>query len=342
MLKCKRSLVGGAGYWRLVLTCLAFTLTAMQDFARAASSVPSLAAPPDLVTEPAVNLGFTSFYDGFAKFTPGLAFIDYTRWQDLTSLTTSKGTEVPGLNNPNIQAFINLLQFFWVAPIHVPGGGVGFDVLLPLVELSSSFTQPGGNLRANGFATGDLNFGPFYQSAPMKLFGHLFSWRTEFDIIAPSGGFNPNRDINQSSGFWSLNPYVAFTYLPVGGWEISARIWYLHNFTTNRISNPPFNPQSPIETGQAGDAAWINFTSSYAISKPFALGLNGYYFQQLGDDKVNGQRLAHTIKNQVYLGPGVHWEISKTNIVNFNVYVPVTTHGVATGPQLNLQYIHPF
>ncbi len=29
MLKCKRSLVGGAGYWRLVLTCLAFTLTAM-------------------------------------------------------------------------------------------------------------------------------------------------------------------------------------------------------------------------------------------------------------------------------------------------------------------------
>ena len=308
----------------------------------AATAVPSVPVQPDLVTEPAVNLGLTSFYDGFGKSTPGWVFIDYGRWQHLTSISDSKGNEAAGLSDPDIEALFDVLQFVWVAPLHVPGGGVGWDVLLPLVDLSSSFTQPGGNLRANGFATGDLNWGPFYQASPVKLFGHLFSWRAEFDVISPSGGFDPTRDIEQSSGFWSINPYVALTYLPSDGWEMTARLWYLYNFATDKIPNPPADAVPAIRTGQAGDAAWANFAASYALSEPLSLGLNGYYFQQLDDDRINGQLLAHSIKNQLYLGPGLHWEITKANILNVNLYLPVTTHGVANGPQLGFQFIHPF
>lgn len=312
------------------------------DAARSATAVPALETPPDLVTEPAVNLGSSSFYDGFGRTTPGFVVFDAGRWQHLTSVSDSKGRENRAFHDPDIEGLADAVQLAYVSPIPMPGGVVGWNVVLPLVELSSSFTQPGGNLRANGFAAGDLVWGPFYQARPGTLFGRTVSWRTEFDVISPSGGFDRRRDINQGSGFWSINPYVAVTALPAAGLEMTVRVNYIHNFATGNIPDPPSNMAVPMKTGQAGDGVWVNYASSYALTKTFSPGISGYYFQQLGDDKINGRKLAHTIKNQVYIGPGAHWAITKTNILNVNLYIPISTHGVASGVQPNFQYIHPF
>jgi hypothetical protein len=45
------------------------------------------APPPDVVKLPAgLNLGGTSFYDGFGSTDPGWIFLDYARWNHLTSV----------------------------------------------------------------------------------------------------------------------------------------------------------------------------------------------------------------------------------------------------------------
>ena len=325
------------------LLSLACGIIIVASQARASpTAIPTVIAVPDLVTEPAVNLGNTSYYDGFGKFDGGWVIIDYARWQHLTSISDSKGNAVSALHNPDIEALSDVIQPVWVSPWHPFGAGVGMTALLPLVDLSSSFTQPGANLRANGFALGDLPWGPFYQARPTTLFGHVFSYRLEFDIISPTGGFDRTKDIDQSSRFWSINPYIAMTYLPAPGVELSTRIYYLYNFATSTFPNPPAFPGLAFTTGRAGQAVWANYAASYALSKPFSLGINGYYFQQITNDQVNRTDLRHSIKNQLYLGPGFHWNLTPNNILNANLYLPVTTHGVASGPQLNFQFIHPF
>ncbi len=305
-------------------------------------SVPTAATPSDLVTEPTVNLGFSSFYDGFGKSDPGWVLFNYGRWEHLASISDSKGNDVAAFRNPDIEVLASVLQSVWVSPLRVPCGGVGVNALIAVVNLSASFQQPGASLKASGTNIGDLTWGPFFQSKPTTLFQQPFSYRLEFDVLTPVGRFNAQHDLNQGSGFWSINPYVAFTFLPAKGVEITSRIHYLYNFATNRIPNPPFNPNLIARTGQAGQAFFWNYAASQRVSEHLALGLNGYYFQQISNDRLNGINLPHTRKNQVYIGPGLHWEISSTDILNFNVYLPATTHGVANGPQLNYQLIHVF
>ena len=304
----------------------------------------SAPVPPDAVTIPAgLNLGLTSFYDGFGKFDDGFVFIDYGRYELLNQITGSNGRSSPAFSDPRIQVGVEVLQGVWVAPVHPFGGGAGLDVVLPVINLNSSFSQPGVVLHDNGLGIGDLTFGPFYQAKPIIMGGRpVFSWRTEFDVIAPVGAFDGSKDVNQSSGYWSINPYVAMTVLPTPKTEMTARLWYLYNFQTSKAPDPPAVPEFTFHNGQAGQAAWINFAASYSVTDKMSLGVNGYYLKQFTNDQVDGMSIAGTEKEELYLGPGAHITISPKNILNINAYLPLETKGLATGPQLNVQYIHPF
>lgn len=299
---------------------------------------------PDVVKKsPNLNLGGSSYYDGFGRYQPGWVVQDYLREEHLTAITTSKGTDNPAFINPHIEVTVNILQVIYVLPVHVPGGGVGMDALLPLVYLRSHFNSSGVVLHSNGFGPGDLTFGPFYQSKPLALDGRpFFSWRAELDTIAPVGAWDSSKDINQSSGFWSFNPFLAATALPTPLLELSARLNYVYNFQTQRGANPPQIPGFFFRNGQAGQALWLNFDASYAVTKALSPEINGFYLQQITADRTNGITVPHSRETQFYLGPGFHWAISANNTLNGNLYVPISTKSVATGPIINFQFIHVF
>jgi hypothetical protein len=196
-------------------------------------------------------------------------------------------------------------------------------------------------LQDNGLNFGDLTFGAAYQSKPISLWSQsVLSWRIDLDVSAPTGGFDSNKDINQSSGFWSVNPYLAVTLLPIPKWEISARFNYIYNFSTSRGSDPPQIPGFVFRNGQAGQAGWINFASSYEVIEGVRPGLNGFWLQQLTNDNTNGISLPGTLVEELYLGPGLDWQINKNGSVTFNVYLPISAKNTAAGPQFNILYIH--
>ena len=165
-----------------------------------------------------------------------------------------------------------------------------------ITDFQSHFDPRGLVLHDNGFNIGDLTFGPFYQAKPVMVGGRqVLSWRAEIDFIAPIGGFDPTRDINQSSGFWSINPYISVTVLPLPKWEISARFNYIYNFSTSRGADPPVIPGFTFRNGQAGQAVWINFASSYEIAKGIRPGIDGFWQQQFTDDRTNGVSVPNTL-----------------------------------------------
>jgi hypothetical protein len=298
--------------------------------------------PDDVQLTSGLDLGNTSFFAGFGKSDQGFEIINYSRYEPLNEFTTSSGRSSPSFVNPNLDVAVDVVQGVW-ALIPTNQGAFGFTVLQPIINFDSSFGPSGTVLHDNGLGFGDTVFGPLFQSKPIKRHGRtVFAYRLEFDVNAPTGGFDPKKDINQGAGYWSITPYAVATWLPTPKWEVSGSLHYLYNFSTTMAADPAQVPGFIFRDGQSGQAAWVNFDASYKVADKLSLGVAGYYLKQYTDDQVNGVSVPDSKKEELYLGPGAHIPLDPGNIINVNAYLPVETKGLATGPQFNVEYIHPF
>src|SRR5271166_3393646 len=221
-------------------------------------------------TEPSgINIGGSSFNDGFGELTPGWVYQQYFQYEHFNAINNASGHAIgsPMFDNQVIDAVVSLNQIIYNTSFHLVGGTVGVNTVLPLIDLTAHNNEPAlVTLKANGFGPGDLTWGPFLQMPPFTSYGRpVFSQRFEFDVISPIGTYSETADINQSSGFWSIAPYWAFTVLPAPKFEISARLYYLYNFTNNHPSGSG-SPATIPNNFQAGQAVWANFAASYTIA----------------------------------------------------------------------------
>jgi hypothetical protein len=296
------------------------------------------------VNEPSgINLGGTSFMDGFGGSTPGFVYQQYFQMQHFNGINDTTGHNVPVFKNPSITAIVSLNQLIYVTPYHLFGGTLGATALLPIVDLNASFAHDSlVALKANrGLGVGDLTWGPFLQFPPVISGGRpVFDTRMELDIVSPIGGYDTSKDINPSSGFWSINPYWAMTALPTPNTEVSVRLHYLHNFQNSQPASSA--PLPAGTTTQAGDAAWANFTASYVVMPGLNVGINGYYFKQFTDDHVDGMVQKGTETESISMGPGAMYMIDHQNIAFLNVYLPVVKKNTTNGFNVILRYIHVF
>lgn len=298
--------------------------------------------------EPAgINLGGTSFFDGFGPTEPGLAYLGYYQYSQLNHIEDNNGNDSPAFKNPKINVLLMLNQLAYTTSKTFFNGSahLGFTGLLPLLHFDTSFdpASPVKLSSSNGF--GDLTFGPYLQFNPVMSGGRpVFSQRIEFDVIAPIGKYSTTTDINPSSNFWSLNPYWAGTWLPTPKTEVSARIHYLYNFSNN-------NPGLPgVSSTKAGQATWVNFTASYAVKPNLNVGLNGYYFKQFTNDTYDytngtsdtGLQFGDTGKASLFaIGPGVFWRPNGKDIWEFNLYVQTDATNHTRGNVFNIHWVHP-
>jgi hypothetical protein len=299
---------------------------------------------PDVVKLPTnLDTGGSSFYDGFGRTNPGFIFLNFARWNHLTSIKDTNGHSSPLFASPRIDVFNNLFHIVYVSPIEVPDGALTFEVLMPVTGFQSKFGSSGLSLHDGGWNVGDLTFGADYQSR-IRTIGQdtILSYRAGLDFLAPTGKFDSRLDLNQGAGFWSIAPYLAVTLLPVPKWEMSARITYDYNFSTTRGSNPPPIPGFSFVSGQAGQAIDLNFASSYELWDGIRPGINGFWLQQLNDDKTNGIAVQGSLQEQLFVGPGLSWQTDQSTVMNFNLYLPAHVANAPSGTELNWQVIQQF
>jgi hypothetical protein len=289
--------------------------------------------------EPAgINLGGSSFMDGFGRTDPGFVYQQYLQVEHYDAINDQNGHQVPTFQGTDINAVISLNHLIYVSPYHLLGGVLGVEALLPVVDLNASFasTSPAKLTADHGLALGDVTSGVFLQMPPVMRDGRpVFVQRFDFDVISPTGQYNRADDINPSAGFWSLNPYWAMTLLPTPNTEFSIRLNYLHNFENN-------DPAGGVAPFRAGDAIWANLTASYKVLPVLNVGLNGYYFQQLQDDTVNGQTSPNSETTNFSLGPGVMYQPDASNTFFINAYMPVIERNTTQGFHLVFRWTHVF
>lgn len=289
--------------------------------------------------EPAgINLGGSSFMDGFGRTDPGFVYQQYFQIQHDSAVNDQNGHTLSMFQGTDIDAVSSVNQLVYVSPFHLFGGSLGLTALLPVVDLNASFASnsPAKLSADRGPAFGDLTWGPFLQMPPVIANGRpIFSQRFEFDVISPIGQYDRNDAINPGSGFWSINPYWAMTFLPTPDTELSTRLYYLHNFRDNdpAAGAPPF---------RAGDAVWANFTASYAVRPGFNIGLNGYYFQQIQTDTVSGHSVPKSETTNLSLGPGAMLRLGPHDTLMANAYLPVIERNTPEGFHLVFRWIHEF
>jgi len=301
---------------------------------------------PDLMKLPGIlNLGATTFRDGFLPTNPDCAYFQYLRRNAWNKLHDKDGHVVPGFKNLEIIAPGEASQLACTTSIKVFGGSLGFHTIIPVAEVRSTSDPPGIVLQDNGLGFGDIFLAAYVQMPPVMRDGRpIYSQRFELTFISPAGKFDSTKDLNLGAGYWSINPYWAATWFPAPKWEITWRAHYLYNFETNKIATSLIpNVRQLFRDGQAGQAAWVNFTLGYALSDKFSVGLTGYYLRQLTDDKLNGQSYSGGKEEALYMGPGIHYDFNQQNAANINVYFPVEDRNRPSGGfQLNLVYGHIF
>jgi hypothetical protein len=316
----------------------------------AATSMLALSAhavnPPDTITSPkGLNLGSTSFFDGFGRQTPGWTLLQYGRYEEVNEIDGASGQASPLFSKPRIRVFVSLTQFSYTTGWHPFGGTFAFSAALPVVDyLRSDFAADSRiKLSNNGTNIGDLVWGPIYQSAPILRDGHPWLvWRAQLIVASPTGALNGSRNLNQGVGYWAANPYLSFTLMPSERWEVSNRINYQYNFRGDRFSSPPPIPGLVYRNGQAGQIIYDNFATSYAVSQKFNVGIAGYYLDQLSRDKTNGMEVEGSIRRDLYAGPGLHYVFDDANLINLNSYFMFISKHDSAGTKLNVQYIHRF
>ncbi len=301
--------------------------------------------------EPAgINLGGTSFFDGFGATNPGWTYLGYYQYSAANHITDNSGNDNSAFKNPHINDLLILNQLAYTTPYTLFNGQghLGFTVLVPYLFFNTHFDSSGIQLSDNGNGFGDTTWGSYIQMNPVISGGRpVFSQRFELDVIAPTGKYSASKDINPGAHFWSINPYWAATWLPTPKVEVSWRLHYLYNFANNDPSGVP----SSVNKAQAGQATWINFTTSYAVRNNLNVGINGYYFHQLTKDKftydngttTDGTQFGDSGKASLFaIGPGLFWKISKDNILMVNVYFQTMARNRGRGSVLNVHWVHPF
>jgi len=299
----------------------------------------ALAPAASAQSQPAVNLGFTTFLDGGVPAGPGFYFQEYVQYYNADDFRDFHGDKVPLIDN--LDVWVSLNQFIYQSdqPI-LFGGKWGIDFILPLVSIDVTKGKIP-VLSDNNEGVGDLLIGPYIQWDPiMGKNGPILVHRIELQNLLPTGKYDENRVLNPGSNFYSFNPYWAGTVFPLPHWTASWRLHYIWNGKNN-------NPNTALFPGaddtQAGQAIHLNFASAVEIlPNRFRIGVNGYYLKQFTDSKIDGSDVEDSEEQVLGIGPGAVWHFSQEDHVFFNAYIETQAENRPEGLRFVLRWTHHF
>lgn len=226
---------------------------------------------------------------------PGLQTANILWWQGgNVSATLLQGTVNVGVD---VDIFLDLAAANYTFEEPVLGGQLTIGVAIPFgyANLDAMATGPNGlgaGLQANSFNLSDIAI------TPVQFNWNVGNWHFKIaeTIIVPSGAYDVDETVNLGRNYWSFDTVVAVTYFnPASGTEFSIQPGIMFN-TENRATQY-----------RTGTEFHVDFVANQFLSKTFAIGVKGYYYQQLTPDSGRGATLGDFESMSFGLGPGFLW-----------------------------------
>ena len=245
-------------------------------------------------SEPAVNLGDTSFLDGVAG--PGLMVEEIGDGSHSGKMADNSGHTAPA----NVNSASGMTHIAWLSKRRIFKAWYGVEVIGVVAHVDAG-------LQGSATGLGGVTVSPLILQWSETKIGRLrVQQRVVFDLELPAGEYRRDSAVNLSSHAFTVHPYYAITAFPAKRLETSWRVHYMWNSTNN---TPPLSTGArSIQTGQA---IHFNATLGYRLPHGIWIGGNGYFLKQVSDPHNDGAPLRDSPEQIGAVGPGVVWAMKR-------------------------------
>lgn len=258
--------------------------------------------------------GVEAFLIGIAP-PPGFYIKDYNYYYTADKLKDNHGHTLKlatdGEELDRVTVYGTIPRVIWISKFQILGGFWGMHLFVPIlhVDFKLDAMTPGGPIKIKEDRTGvgDLIFSPFIWSYHSK--DGLLHIVSALDMYLPTGPYRRDRAVNIGKNFWTFEPVFAITgFLPQHK-NLSASIKLMYDFNTN--NNDVMGPSGQSMRRTPGQEFHFDYGIEYALTKDFRVGIGGYFYQQVTDDKIDGERVSHEKSRAFAVGPGVWYNYKR-------------------------------
>ena len=115
-------------------------------------------------------------------------------------------------------------------------------------------------------------------------------------IVTPTGDYDADDLANTGMNYWTYEVDVAATYFnEEKGQDYSVVVGY------------GYNTENDDTDYQSGDEIHLDFVLNQFFTESFAIGVNGYYYKQIGADSGDGARLGNFKGEGAGIGPAIYY-----------------------------------
>lgn len=196
-------------------------------------------------------------------------------------------------------AYYNVPLAIWVAPEKVLGGHFASLVMIPIgwkdVAAGATLTGPGGAAISGRVQDDETKFGDPVLGGSLGWHDGSWHWNIGTLLNVPIGFWERGNLANIGFNRWAIDTTGAVTWLdPSVGLELSAAAGFTFNFE---------NPDTDYKTGTEFH---LELAAMQNFSKRFALGINGFYYDQVTGDSGTGARLGSFEGRVFAIGPAMN------------------------------------
>ncbi|MDR3647287.1 MAG: transporter [Candidatus Babeliales bacterium] len=273
---------------------------------------------------PSLNLGNTNFLDGGPiRPSPGFYFFQYFDSYYSNKFTDNNGNKLKGLNKPHFNYFAGATQLVYQTKDDFflrAAGGVSF--IVPYC-ISTHINKNDLGIIDRGKGLGNIQIGGYLQWKPININNRpLFVHRLEVDFMIPQNTKELKNIIYPAATFFYIDIYWAATLYLTEKLALSWRINYLNTF------------KDKINDQKIGNAIYTNYSLAYQTTEKLWLGINGYYLEQLQNNKFLGKVTPETKERTLGIGPGGVYFFSQDFVLFGHLYFESLTRNRPQGAKL--------
>lgn len=275
--------------------------------------------------------GTADFYAGAAP-PPGLHLIDYNVFLDIKKVENKGQGLTGGEGSLTAVAF----RPIFVSEKGLFGGNFLMHSIIPILSVEANVTAqtPGGPINVEGH---DGGLGDVYFGAGLAWHTKTWHWLTVLDVITPTGAFDAKKPINAGNNAFIIEPVVAVTGLFDNGIEASAKLMYSYHTKNSDY----IEAGTGLKGYQTGQAIHMDYMLNYAVTPKFKLGVTGWVWRGLEDDKIGGTKRHDTKDREFSMGPAARYQDGKFALVGKYV-IPVSAENRIEANQTWIDLVYSF
>ena len=221
---------------------------------------------------------------------PGVYVLEYVNVYSANRLNDGQGKAVP-VPGFKVKATAAATRVAWVTNTPVMGGQLVAHAILPLVSVKVS--AAGQSSSSSGLGDISLGTGVAWHHSPQL---HSVA---ALDLVVPVGGYDASRAVNIGRNYASIQPAYLVSWIDPAGFNADAKI------------GMSFNRTNKDTDYRSGSELNIDYALGWGLGNGWVVGVGGHVYQQLSEDRRNGETVASNKGQSYAAGPNLKYDSGK-------------------------------